>query len=182
MEIWEKNGKNLLTKSIYTEYNGTTIAKEGNMKSIYGTIEIQADERGRIRIPSTYRAALGDTQVFGFKNKKGCYLRIFGAEMLDALTQGYSGKVTLEESRASINAREIFRHVIRLEEDKQGRFTLPQKLRDSLRISRELVFVGMGNTLELWSKEVYDEYEAEQDRLADEEAQDDEDDISSFKF
>ena len=40
----------------------------------------------------------------------------------------------------------------------------------------------MGNTLELWSKEVYDEYEAEQDRLADEEAQDDEDDISSFKF
>ncbi|MDE6189813.1 MAG: hypothetical protein K2G37_05975 [Clostridia bacterium] len=138
------------------------------MKPMYGSYSIQADERGRMRIPSTYRAAFGDTKLYGFKNKKGCYIRIFGADVLEKLVDGFVGTLPLEECKRSAIIRRINSHIIDIEEDKQGRFTVPQTWREKIQFKKEAVFVGMGNSIELWAKEVYDAYE-----LADEENDDD---------
>ena len=152
------------------------------MKPIFGTSTIQADERGRIRIPSSYRTALGDTKIYGFKNKKGCYLRIFGSDMLNSLLAGYSGMVPPEECWTSARVRGIYSHIRELEEDKQGRFTIPQNWREKLQIVKEVVFIGMGNTIELWAKEVYDEYEAQQELLEDDEDENGDEIFGTFKF
>ena len=131
------------------------------MKSMYGTYPIQADERGRLRIPSTYRTAFGDTKLYGFKNKRGCYIRIFGADVMDKMRAGIEGNLTLEETKKSRIIRRINSHIIDIDEDRQGRFTIPVVWREKIGLKREAVFVGMGNSIELWAKEVYEAYELE---------------------
>ena len=152
------------------------------MSPMFGEISIQADERGRLRIPSSYRTALGDTKIYGFKNKKGCYLRIFGSDILNSLMAGYSGMLPPEECKASAKIRGVYSHIKELEEDKQGRFTIPPKWREKLGIVKEVVFVGMGNTLELWAKEVYDEYEAQQEAMEDDDDESVDELFGTFKF
>jgi len=41
--------------------------------------------------------------------------------------------------------------------DKQGRILIPPTLRDHAGLSKEIVFVGMVDTIEVWSKEKWDE-------------------------
>ena len=48
--------------------------------------------------------------------------------------------------------------------DRQGRFVLPQKLRDLARIESEVVLVGAGNRIELWSPERWSEFSEQMDQ------------------
>ncbi len=48
--------------------------------------------------------------------------------------------------------------------DRQGRFVLPQKLRDLARIETEVVLVGAGNRIELWSPERWSEFSEQMDQ------------------
>ena len=43
------------------------------------------------------------------------------------------------------------------EEDAQGRFILPAKLREYAKINKKMVFLGAMNRVEIWSEEKYDE-------------------------
>lgn len=131
------------------------------MKPVFGLINIQADERGRIRIPALYRASLGETKIYAFKNKKGKYLSIFGEDTLNDLLGKLSDGVDVEEGDSVGDIRDVYMNIFEIIEDKQGRFTIPQYLRDELKITRDLVFIGMGKKIEMWDKAVYDEYAAE---------------------
>lgn len=163
-------------------YNGTTKRKGGAEMSFYNEYSLQADERGRLRIPSAFRTAFGDTKLYAFKNKKGCYLRIFGTDILNAMVAGFEGKVPLEEGPTSRRIRRIYKNIIDIEEDKQGRFTISPKLREELKIVKDVVFIGMGNTIELWAKEVYDEFEAQQEAEEEDGEEYSEEEFDDFKF
>lgn len=128
------------------------------MKPVFGLINIQADERGRIRIPALYRTSLGETRIYAYKNKKGMYLSLFGEDTLQSLLGKLSGGIDVEEGDAVEDIRDVYMNIFEIVEDKQGRFTIPQHLRDELKISRDLVFIGMGKKIEMWDKGVYDEY------------------------
>ncbi len=128
------------------------------MKPVFGTICIQADERGRMRIPALYRTALGETILYGFKNKNGNYLNIFGQDTLNDLLEKLSDGVGVEESEDVENVRDIYMNIFDIQEDKQGRFTIPPHIREELNLTKDVVFVGMGKKIELWDKVAYDEY------------------------
>ena len=42
------------------------------------------------------------------------------------------------------------------EVDKQGRILIPNKLRESAALEKDIVFVGVLNKIEIWSKERWD--------------------------
>ncbi len=44
------------------------------------------------------------------------------------------------------------------EEDKQGRFLAPKALREFASIKKNVVFVGVGNHIELWNKKAWENY------------------------
>ena len=44
------------------------------------------------------------------------------------------------------------------EEDNQGRILLPQELRDYAQIKKQIVFIGVGNRMEIWAEEVWNAY------------------------
>ena len=131
------------------------------MKPVFGMINIQADERGRLRVPALYRASLGDTKIYGYKNKNGNYLSIFGQDTLDDMLAKLSDGVGVEEDDSVKLMRDFYMSIVEVVEDKQGRFTLPNYLREELGISKDLIFIGMGKKIELWDKAVYDAYVAD---------------------
>ena len=132
------------------------------MKALFGSIKIQADERGRIRIPSSFRDYFGEheqlycTVVSGAK----C-LTIFGEATMDKLCS-QMGESIIGEDENQCRFRDFMESIRAINEDKQKRFTLTQDKDDVMfEVEREMVFVGLYNKLELWRKSDYDKYKSE---------------------
>jgi len=108
------------------------------------------DAKGRIIVPSKFREQLGDEFVVT-KGLDGCLFVYENTEW----------KI-LEEKLTSLpltnaNARKISRFFLAgatlCEVDKQGRILLPGILREFAKIEKDAVMVGVGNRIEIWSKE-----------------------------
>ena len=54
--------------------------------------------------------------------------------------------------------RLLFSGATEVEIDKQGRILLPPLLREHSRLQKEVVFIGVSNRAEIWSKEIWEEY------------------------
>ena len=57
------------------------------------------------------------------------------------------------DSKAQMPLRMLFSSACELEEDAQGRFLIPSNLKEFAEILKDVVFVGVGNRVELWSAE-----------------------------
>ncbi len=60
------------------------------------------------------------------------------------------------------NSREFTRFFLsgatECEIDKQGRFLIPNNLRDSAGLTKEVVIIGVGTRIEIWDKEKWNNY------------------------
>jgi len=66
--------------------------------------------------------------------------------------------------------RPFFSNAARCELDSQGRFLLPQKLRDRVGLQKDVTIVGSGTVVQLWDAEKFkhiDELESTPENLAD---------------
>ncbi|MGN0789240.1 MAG: division/cell wall cluster transcriptional repressor MraZ [Christensenellales bacterium] len=126
------------------------------MEGFYGTVSLQADEKGRYRIPSKYRSKFGEGKIFYMKNASR-YLSIISEEKANEIMLKLSGKSKMSDIHTVGAARQIFKNMSDIKEDGQGRFTLPSEMKTELKLGKEVVFVGMGSKIELWGKENWDE-------------------------
>lgn len=108
------------------------------------------DAKGRLIVPSKFREQLGDEFVVT-KGLDGCLFVYENTEW----------KILEEKLKnlplTNANARKITRFFLAgatlCEVDKQGRILLPSVLREFAKIEKEAVMVGVGNRIEIWSKE-----------------------------
>ncbi len=108
------------------------------------------DAKGRLIVPSKFREQLGDEFVVT-KGLDGCLFVYENTEW----------KILEEKLKnlplTNANARKITRFFLagasQCEVDKQGRILLPAVLREFAKIEKEAVMVGVGNRIEIWSKE-----------------------------
>ncbi|MCI8516285.1 MAG: division/cell wall cluster transcriptional repressor MraZ [Hungatella sp.] len=108
------------------------------------------DAKGRLIVPSKFREQLGDEFVVT-KGLDGCLFVYENTEW----------KILEEKLKAlpltNTNARKITRFFLAgatlCEVDKQGRILLPAVLREFAGIEKDAVMVGVGNRIEIWSKE-----------------------------
>ncbi|MBQ8947213.1 MAG: division/cell wall cluster transcriptional repressor MraZ [Lachnospiraceae bacterium] len=111
------------------------------------------DSKGRIIIPSKLRASLGDTFVLT-KGLDGC-LMAYATEDWEE----FESKLR-ELPVTNKNARKLVRHFLGgaadIEADSQGRVLIPTNLREYSGLTREAVLLGMGNRIEIWSKDKYE--------------------------
>ncbi len=123
-----------------------------------GMVSLQVDPKGRLRIPSKYRSALGDENsvIFAMINSNGC-LNIISKEKAEEIITKLSKVVSIAVTERSRAARLILSSVSELKEDGQDRFTLPPMLKKFAGINKNVVFAGMGNSLELWDADRWDE-------------------------
>jgi MraZ protein len=116
-----------------------------------GEYEHSIDAKGRIIIPSRFRDDLGD-KFFVTVGLDGC-LFLYPKDAWEAFSEELSKLPGTKEARQL--QRTIFGRAAACEVDKQGRILIPATLREAASLEKDVVFVGVLNKIELWSKERY---------------------------
>lgn len=122
----------------------------------FGQYNYQLDEKNRVRIPSKLRTELTNSYVItkGTNNS----LFIFGKDYFQSQFVDRLNDIPTFDIDAQRPIRALLSSSFEVEEDKQGRFVIPTNLREFAHITKDIVFVGVGHRLELWSKEDWDNY------------------------
>ena len=122
----------------------------------------QVDDKGRIRIPAKLKDALG-LHPFITVGKNKC-LYIFPKDEAERILSERFADVDGFSDDPRLNAmRKIFSRGDFVEEDKQGRLTLPTYLLEYAGITKNVVSVGMRNRVELWSEEAWEAFDSNVD-------------------
>ena len=128
---------------------------------LMGEYEHIMDEKGRVNIPARLREELGDNFVIA-RGLDSC-LFIYTTEEWAILAEKLRG---LPSSKAEARAflRRFFSGAAEVGLDRQGRVLIPPPLREHASLQKEVIFIGVSNHAELWSKEKWEEYSKEADR------------------
>lgn len=114
-----------------------------------GEFDHTIDAKGRIIMPSKFREELGDDFVIT-QGLDGC-LFVYPQNEWKSFSEGLSKLPGTKEARQL--QRYFFAMAAACEADKQGRILIPAKLRESVGLEKDIVFVGVLNKIEIWSKE-----------------------------
>lgn len=117
-----------------------------------GEFNHSIDAKGRIIIPSKFREDLGEEFVLTL-GLDGCLFAYPNSEWEIFVEK-------LKTLPGTKEARQLQRYFMAgaaaCEVDKQGRILIPAKLRESAGLEKDIVFVGVLNKIEIWSKERWD--------------------------
>ena len=111
------------------------------------------DAKGRLIIPSKFREVLGEEFVVS-KGMDGC-LFVYANDDWNEFEQKLTS-LPLINKEARQFARFFLAGAAQVEVDKQGRILLPATLREFAGLDKDVVLVGVGSRIEIWSKEKYD--------------------------
>lgn len=111
------------------------------------------DAKGRLIMPAKFREALGEEFVVS-KGMDGC-LFVYANEDWNAFEQKLTS-LPLINKEARQFARFFLAGAAQVELDKQGRILLPASLREFAGLDKEVVLVGVGSRIEIWSKDKWD--------------------------
>lgn len=113
------------------------------------------DEKGRLIVPAKFREVLGD-QFIITKGLDNC-LFVYPREEWNTLENKLKNlPFTNRDARAF--ARFFFSGAVECETDKQGRILINANLRDYAGIIKDVVIIGVGTRIEIWSQETWAEY------------------------
>lgn len=118
-----------------------------------GSYQNSIDAKSRMIIPSKYREELGLKCIITKGIDKCLYIYPIVewesfAEKLKALPKA--------DAKARNFVRHFYGNAEECEIDRQGRVTLPSALREYGDIEKELMTIGNGEKIEVWSREVYE--------------------------
>ena len=118
------------------------------------------DDKGRVVMPSKFRAGLTDGCVVT-KGQERC-LYVFDLERWEdeaARVQTLPRTVR----RSSNYSRSVFASATDQQRDGQGRVQLPEALRRYAGLKKDLTVVGVADHIEIWASDVWEEVGAEAD-------------------
>ena len=110
------------------------------------------DTKGRLIIPAKFREVLGEEFVIS-KGMDGC-LFVYANDDWNAFEQKLTS-LPLNNKEARQFARFFLAGAATVEVVKQGRILLPAALREFAGLEKDVVLVGVGSRVEIWSKERY---------------------------
>ena len=123
-----------------------------------GMIEHQLDDKNRLRIPSKFKKELtgenGEKSYSFFRGMNRC-ICVMADDDLDEAIASISEEAISESNQASAL---FFSSIFSAEEDSQGRVVLPAMLKKMAGIQKDIITIGRGKRLEIWSAERYYDY------------------------
>lgn len=108
------------------------------------------DAKGRVIVPSKFRETLGDEFVVT-KGLDGCLFVYDNNEWAVFEEKLKSLPITNKDARQFV--RFFLAGAASVEVDKQGRILLPGSLREFAELIKDVVLIGVGSRIEIWSKE-----------------------------
>lgn len=127
------------------------------MAELLGTHSYQLDPKGRVSLPARFREAFADG-VWLTIGQDGCLYVFPRAEWRRRSDEVASSPLSDADGRAF--ARLFFGSSDEAKLDSQGRVTIPQRLRETAGISKDVVVLGVRDRMEIWDRESFERYEA----------------------
>ncbi len=135
-----------------------------------GSIDAKVDEKGRVFVPSNFRKILQKEDVEGLILRRDIFQRclvLYPADIWNAQVDAIAARTNMF-SREGRNALRKFvagaEHVCM---DSGGRILIPKRYLEEAGIRNEVRFIGMDNTIEIWSKQAAEALLNDTDTLGD---------------
>jgi MraZ protein len=124
-----------------------------------GTYLVSVTSGKRTSIPSVFRQKLGKSIILA-KWYENC-LVLAGIDSWNALLERLTGgeRMIIEPIRQTEHF--IFASAFEVEVDDQGRIVLPDRLVSYAGLGEQVYFLGIGDRVEIWNKEIWEKKEAE---------------------
>jgi MraZ protein len=125
----------------------------------YGEYTHALDSKGRLILPARFRETARDQSINKFFVTRGlerCVF-MFSEPEWRAIEQKLKTLSFTKESSRTFN-RMFFSGAVDVIPDKQGRFIIPQYLKDFAGIKEESVIIGVSSRIEIWDRAVWQEF------------------------
>jgi MraZ protein len=126
------------------------------------------DKKGRVSVPSTFRAVVTDEEFQGivaYQSFINPCIEACAMSRIESMCERIEALDPFSEEHDAFAAT-ILGGSIQLPFDGEGRVVLPPELLASVGIGEEAVFVGKGKTFEIWEPTAYARYAEESRKLA----------------
>ena len=131
---------------------------------LMGEFEHTLDTKGRISMPAKLRKDMGETFILT-KGLDGCLFAFSSEEWLNFESKLKS--LPLSDKNARNFVRFFLAGATECEIDKQGRFLIPNNLREYATLEKEINIIGVGTRIEIWNRESWKKYSSSENISAD---------------
>lgn len=123
---------------------------------LIGIHEHQIDQKWRIRLPAKLKESFGSEKLIAYRGANSC-LVITTEANFQLMCTSYQQISSITPGKKLEAIRQLMVNSFSLDEDAQGRFSLPISVRNNTiyNFKKDVVSVGMIDRVELWSKNNY---------------------------
>ena len=122
--------------------------------SFTGEYHHNLDAKGRLIIPAKFRDQLG-TEFTVTRSLDGC-LAMYAAKEWEILENKLNALPMTNEKARGLK-RFLLGSASTCEIDKQGRILIPPVLRDKANLDKDITLLGVGDHIEIWNADLYNE-------------------------
>lgn len=130
------------------------------MALFLSTFTKKIDKKGRVSVPAQFRTALSNESFGGiivYPSFVNSCVEACGMSRIEKLSDGIDSLDPFSEERDAF-ATAVLGGSSQLQFDSEGRVTLPPELLEESGISEEVVFIGKGQTFEVWEPKAFEAY------------------------
>jgi len=130
------------------------------MALFVGTIVNKVDRKGRVSVPASFRAALGDqiaAGIYAFRSYRQPIIEACGQDFMMQISEGLYDLDLFSEEHEDL-ASSILGDAHALTLDGEGRIVLPRDLSEYAEIGEVAAFVGQGPRFQIWEPGRLDVY------------------------
>jgi MraZ protein len=131
------------------------VVESGNDWMFTGEYHHNLDAKGRMIIPAKFREGQSDT-FWVTRSLDGC-LSMYTPDGWQELVNKLDS-LQFTSTKARMMKRFIIGSSVQCDLDKQGRILIPQVLRKTAGLDKDVTLVGVGDHVEIWSSESWDAY------------------------
>jgi len=115
-----------------------------------GANSVNMDPKGRIVMPTRYRACLQEGSILTIDTEERCLL-LYPLETWEEIESKLAALPSFNAQARRIQ-RLLIGHATEVELDAQGRMLVPPLLREYAGIEKKAVLVGQGKKIEIWAE------------------------------
>ena len=122
--------------------------------------ENHIDKKGRVSVPASFRSYLNSMGFEGFiayPSFNHTALEACSKERIEKLSTAIDSLNPFEEKR-DFFATSVLSESVNLQFDTEGRVSLTKKLLVHAKIKKDVLFVGLGKTFQIWDPKIFEKY------------------------
>ncbi len=138
------------------------------MVTFIGDFVCKSDSKGRIVLPALFKKAMsaGEQQCFVVRKDlfEDCLVMVPYDAWLEEVKL-LEDKLSSYRQKDRRLKRALYKSTAEINLDANGRFLIPKRLMEMINVKGEVVLLGVGSNIELWSKQRFEEEDMQGEEL-----------------